>query len=76
MRGVDALMLRFGFMDESLGPAHSLNFLKSLERELEAYIQILRVYFGKHKADMPLSGRLSDSRFSMTVLRAVRVSPG
>ena len=59
MRGVDALMLRFGFMDESLGPAHSLNFLKSLERELEAYIQILRVYFGKHKADMPLSGRLA-----------------
>ena len=35
------------------------NFLKSLERELEAYIQILRVYFGKHKADMPLSGRLA-----------------
>lgn len=59
IRGVDGLMLRFGFMDESLGPAHSLNFLKSLEHELEAYIPTLRDYFAKQGADLPLSGRLA-----------------
>jgi len=59
MRGVDDLMLRFGFMDESLGPAHSLNFLKSLKQALDAYIPTLRVYLEKHRADMPLSGGLA-----------------
>ena len=59
IRGVDELMLRFGFMDESLGPAHSLRFLAALERELSGYIPTLRAYLEDHGAQMPLSGRLA-----------------
>jgi DNA-binding PadR family transcriptional regulator len=59
IRGVDELMLRFGFMDESLGPAHSLRFLAALERELSGYIPTLRAYLEDHGAHMPLSGRLA-----------------
>jgi hypothetical protein len=59
IRGVDELMLRFGFMDESLGQAHSLCFLTSMERELADYIPTLRAYLESHGGDMPLSGRLA-----------------
>ena len=59
IRGLDDLMLRFGFMDESLGAAHSLRFLRALKHELVAYVPTLRAYLEKHGADMPLSGRLS-----------------
>jgi hypothetical protein len=49
-------MLRFGFMDESLGggAAYSLRFPRALENELVAYVPTLRAYLEKHGADMPL----------------------
>jgi DNA-binding PadR family transcriptional regulator len=59
IRGVDALMLRFGFMDESLGPGDSLHFVVALQRELAAYLPTLRAYLEKHGPSMPLSGRLA-----------------
>jgi DNA-binding PadR family transcriptional regulator len=53
---IDALMVRFAFMDESLGPRSSVRFLRSLARELAAYIPELRTHL---IPGMPLSGRLS-----------------
>jgi len=58
IRGTGELMLRFGFMDESLGPAESLRFLTALKTELAAYIPSLRAYLEEHRKEMPLSGRL------------------
>lgn len=59
IRGTNELMLRFGFMDESLGPDHSLCFLAAMERELADYIPTLRAYLEHHSGEMPLSGRLA-----------------
>lgn len=59
IRGVDELMLRFAFMDESLGEGNSLHFVMALQRELAAYLPALRAYLEKHGPSMPLSGRLA-----------------
>jgi DNA-binding PadR family transcriptional regulator len=53
---VDALMVRFAFMDESLGPRSSVRFLHSFARELTAYIPELHTHL---VPGMPLSGRLA-----------------
>jgi DNA-binding PadR family transcriptional regulator len=53
---VDALMVRFAFMDESFGPRSSVRFLRSFARELAAYIPELRTHL---IPGMPLSGRLA-----------------
>ena len=59
IRGIDALMLRFAFIDESLGEEEALRFLSEFESELELYVPTLRAYLHQHRAGMPLSGRLA-----------------
>jgi len=59
VRGVDELMLSFGFMDESPGQAQSLCFLTSMAPELRDYTPTLRAYLENHGGDMPFSGRLA-----------------
>lgn len=59
VRGVDALILRFSFMDEGLGRQHSARFLAALEAELAAYLPALRQFLKAPQQDMPLSGRLA-----------------
>ncbi|HKE34908.1 MAG TPA: PadR family transcriptional regulator [Candidatus Acidoferrum sp.] len=56
---LDELMLRFGFMDETAGPAHSVRFLRSLTRELRRYTPSLRQFLKANGPQMPLSGRLA-----------------
>lgn len=56
---VDELMLRFGFMDETAGPANARRFLTSLTRELRRYTPSLRLYLKANARYMPLSGRLA-----------------
>ncbi len=57
--GVDELMLRFSFMDETASTAEARRFLKELKSELSGYIPALRKYLAKHGASMSLSGRLA-----------------
>jgi DNA-binding PadR family transcriptional regulator len=59
IRGLGELMLRFSFMDESLGPVESLRFLTALKAELAAYIPVLHTYLEKYGKEMSLSGRLA-----------------
>jgi DNA-binding PadR family transcriptional regulator len=56
---VDSLMLRFAFMDESVGRAIALRFLKALHKELASYIPTLHQYLKANRSAMPLSGRLA-----------------
>jgi len=59
IRGTGELMLRFSFMDESLGPVESLRFLIAFKTELTAYIPILRGFLEEHGKGMVPSGRLA-----------------
>ena len=59
IRGTAELMLRFSFMDESLGPTESLRFLTAMKAELTAYIPSLRAFLDEHGKGMQLSGRLA-----------------
>jgi DNA-binding PadR family transcriptional regulator len=56
---MDELMLRFSFLDEGAGPAATLEFLQSLEAELQAYLPSVRAYFKNHAHEMPMSARLA-----------------
>lgn len=56
---VEELMLRFGFMDETAGPAQAARFLKGLTRELRLYLPSLRQFLRANARQMPLSGRLA-----------------
>ena len=56
---VDELMLRFSFMDRTASRAQATRFLKSLQKELAAYIPTLRKFLKEHQTSMPLSGRLA-----------------
>jgi DNA-binding PadR family transcriptional regulator len=57
--GVDELMLRFSFMDETAGAAEARRFLRGLRGQLASYIPALRKYRSKHSANLPRSGRLA-----------------
>jgi DNA-binding PadR family transcriptional regulator len=57
--GVDELMLRFSFMDETASGADAKRFLRGLRSQLAGYIPTLRKYLQKHRASMSLSGRLA-----------------
>jgi DNA-binding PadR family transcriptional regulator len=59
VRNLDALMLRFAFMDQFAGKGAALRFLKGLHRELAAYIPSLRKYLKTNREHMPQSGRLA-----------------
>jgi DNA-binding PadR family transcriptional regulator len=57
--GVDELMLRFSFMDETASGADAKQFLSGLRNQLAGYIPTLRKYLQKHRGSMSLSGRLA-----------------
>ena len=59
VRNLDALMLRFAFMDQFAGKGAALPFLKAFHKELAAYIPSLRKYFKSNREHMPQSGRLA-----------------
>ncbi len=59
IRGTDELLLRFSFMDQSLGEHESLRFLNALKAELTSYIPDLRAFLGEHGKVMSISGRLA-----------------
>jgi len=59
VRHMDALMLRFAFMDEVAGPVRSHDFLSRFAAELDTYVQELHTYFDPHHSAMPLSARLA-----------------
>ena len=59
VRNMDALMLRFAFMDQFAGKGAALRFLKAFHKELAAYIPTLRNYLKSNREHMSQSGRLA-----------------
>jgi len=59
VRNLDALMLRFAFMDQFAEKGAALRFLKAFHKELAAYIPSLRKYLRSNREHMPQSGRLA-----------------
>jgi DNA-binding PadR family transcriptional regulator len=59
VRNLDALMLRFAFMDQFAEKGAALQFLKAFHKELAAYIPSLRKYLKSNRQHMPQSGRLA-----------------
>ncbi len=59
IRRTDELLLRFAFLDETIGSRQSREFLKALASELASYIPSLRNWLGAQEGNMPLSGRLA-----------------
>lgn len=59
IRRMDALMLKFAFLDQFGTKGAARRFLKALSRELASYIPELRTYLAKHGAHLPKSGRLA-----------------
>lgn len=59
VRGLDEVMLRFGFSGQVGGSDVSVRLLKSLETELTSYIPDLHQQLSVGKATMPTSGRLA-----------------
>jgi len=53
------LLLRFAFMDRTLGAQRAQAFLREFARELSSYIPTLRLHLDTHESEMPLSGRLA-----------------
>ena len=59
VRNLDALMLRFAFMDQFAGKGAALRFLQAFHKELAAYIPGLRKYLKSNREHMPQSSRLA-----------------
>ena len=59
VRNMDALMLRFAFMDQFAEKGDTLRFLNAFHKELAAYIPSLRNYLKANRESMPQSGRLA-----------------
>jgi DNA-binding PadR family transcriptional regulator len=59
VRRVGELLLRFAFMDETLGAERSLEFLQEFAGKLALYIPTLREYLDVHAGKMSTSGRLA-----------------
>ena len=59
VRHLGELLLRFAFMDETLGAPRSQAFLQEFAGKLSAYIPSLRDYLNAHAKSMPVSGRLA-----------------
>jgi DNA-binding PadR family transcriptional regulator len=59
VRGMDRLLLRFAFMEETLGRRRAAVFLAEVEREISAYLDELRRFYRAQSARMSLSGRLA-----------------
>jgi DNA-binding PadR family transcriptional regulator len=59
VRHLGELLLRFAFMDETLGAERSQAFLQEFAGKLSSYIPNLREYLKTHAKSMPVSGRLA-----------------
>jgi DNA-binding PadR family transcriptional regulator len=59
VRRLDELMLRFSFMDGTLGESRSTAFLCEMIDQISGYIPSLRQYLAAHAPEMPKSGRLA-----------------
>jgi DNA-binding PadR family transcriptional regulator len=59
VRGLNELALRLSFMDPVIGEAGTLQFLRVLQNELQAYIPTLWEYFNANRKNIPQSGLLA-----------------
>ena len=59
IHGPDELMLRFSFMDHSVGEAATLRFLKSMHKELAVFAASLREFLNSNQDKLPRSGSLA-----------------
>jgi DNA-binding PadR family transcriptional regulator len=59
MRGLDEVMLRFSFMDLTLGEEQSARLLTQLIEQISGYLPSLRQFLQEHASEMPISGRLA-----------------
>jgi DNA-binding PadR family transcriptional regulator len=59
VRAVGDLMLRFAFMDRTVGVERAIEFLQELAREIESYIPSLQEFLAANGSAMPLSARLA-----------------
>jgi len=56
---MDDLMLRFAFMDQTVGCESTLRFLREFTKQLDAHVAELRGYFESVRDSMPMCGRLA-----------------
>jgi DNA-binding PadR family transcriptional regulator len=59
IRDTGQLMLRFAFIDHTLGAEEAARFLREYSLELSAFIPELLEYHQKHAHEMPMSSRLA-----------------
>lgn len=59
VRRIGELLLRFAFMDETLGGERSVEFLREFAAKLSLYIPNLHSYLNAHAKRMSVSGRLA-----------------
>jgi DNA-binding PadR family transcriptional regulator len=59
IRRIPDLMVRFAFMDQTVGEARAAEFLGEFAGEMAGYIPNLQQYLEAHASEMPLSGRLA-----------------
>ena len=59
IRGLEGVLLRFSFMDQTVGVECSARLLEQLIDQISGYIPSLRQYLEAHAPEMPLSGRLA-----------------
>ncbi|HYM79677.1 MAG TPA: PadR family transcriptional regulator [Candidatus Dormibacteraeota bacterium] len=59
IRGQEEIMLRFAFSETAVGPAASLELLRSLQVALKPYLASLHKEFGASAKLIPMSGRLA-----------------
>lgn len=59
IRRIGDLMLRFAFMDQTLGEEQTSRFLDEFANQMANYIPALRQHLESHVGEMSLSGRLA-----------------
>lgn len=59
IRGIGDLMLRFAFMDRTVGEERTVEFLGEFAAEVESYLPNLQQFLDSHASEMPFSGRLA-----------------
>ncbi len=59
IRRLEEVMLRFSFMDRTLGESQSVALLQQLVQHLSGYIPDLQQYLKANASEMPTSGRLA-----------------
>lgn len=59
VRRIQELMVRFAFIDETLGEGRAARFLGEFAGQMAAYIPSLQQYLESHGSEMTLSGRLA-----------------